>query len=201
MPRETFADFVDLVMPELPDVAVSDARRHAEQEPSGSRRGSRLVGRNDRESGQAKNFGGAYGGNSRCGRSSLGGLSQTHGFPMKKTPVGGTGASGSRRSSRGNCDRSPYHSKHQRGPAVHTRRAIIHNLSDRQWIGCRAGAGAPIGLAPTPAQLPRHSARGTGSSHDSLLEETVSSELVSEAGVATDEFLESIKKGSRPSVS
>ena len=30
---------------------------------------------------------------------------------------------------------------------------------------------------------------------DSPLEETVSSELVSEAGVAADEFLESIKKG------
>ena len=34
---------------------------------------------------------------------------------------------------------------------------------------------------------------------DSPLEEAVMSELVSEAGVAADEFLESIKKGSKPS--
>jgi hypothetical protein len=79
--------------------------------------------------------------------SSLGGLSQTYGFPMKKTPVGGTGASGGRRSSRGNCDRSCFHSKHQRGPTVHTRLTMIHNFSDRQWIrmpGRSRGSGLRI---------------------------------------------------------
>jgi hypothetical protein len=35
--------------------------------------------RNNREAGQAKDFGGAYGGNDRCRRRIRGGLSQSHG--------------------------------------------------------------------------------------------------------------------------
>ena len=73
---------------------------------------------------------------------------------MKKTPVEGTGASGGRRSSRGNCDRSPYHSKHQHGPDVHTRRTIIHNLSDRQWVRMPGRSRGSDGPRTTPAQLP-----------------------------------------------
>ena len=53
----------------------------------------RQESRNDRESGQAEDFGGAYGGNGRCRRCSCGGLSQSHGS-HEKTPVGGNRGSG-----------------------------------------------------------------------------------------------------------
>ena len=65
--------------------------------------------------------------------------------------------------------------------------------------GCDRGAGVAQDVAAHEAdirQVGRH--RGTDGLHDSPLEE-VSSELGSEAGVAAEEFLESIKKGSKPS--
>jgi hypothetical protein len=51
--------------------------------------------RNDRESGQAENFGGAYGGNNRCRRCSRGGLRQSHGSQRRKHWLGERGLWGS----------------------------------------------------------------------------------------------------------
>src|SRR5207253_2471808 len=77
-------------------------------EPSGSRVVQRpgldelrQQRRYNRESGEAEDFGGAYGGNDRCRRCSRGGLSQSHGA-HEENPGGGTGVFEDRRSYRGN---------------------------------------------------------------------------------------------------
>ncbi len=73
------------------------AGRDNPREPAGLRVGQRpgldelrQESRDNRESGQAENFGGAYGGNNRGRRCSRGGLSQTHGS-NERTPAGEPG--------------------------------------------------------------------------------------------------------------
>ena len=96
----------EIDLPGGPAIGQADQRDDGEHiagrddpgEPAGLRVGQRpgldelrQQRRNNRESGEAEDFGGAYGGNNRCRRCSRGGLSRESRFPMKKTPVGGTG--------------------------------------------------------------------------------------------------------------
>jgi len=78
------------------------AGRDNPREPAGLRVGQqpgldelRQESRNNRESGQAENFGGAYDGNNRCRRCSRGGFSRIHGS-NERTPAGEPGFWGSR---------------------------------------------------------------------------------------------------------
>src|SRR5580692_1090566 len=99
----------EIELPAGPPVGQADQRDDGEhiasgcdpREPAGLRVGQRpgldelwQQRRNDRESGQAKNFGGAYGGNNRYGRSSLGRLSQSH-RSHEQNPGWGNRGSGS----------------------------------------------------------------------------------------------------------
>src|SRR5580704_1814761 len=83
-----------IALPAGPPVGQADQRDDGEhiasgrdpREPAGLRVGQRpgldelwQQRRNDRESGQAENFGGAYGGDNRCRRRSRGRSSQSHG--------------------------------------------------------------------------------------------------------------------------
>jgi hypothetical protein len=106
------------------------------REPTGLRVGQRpgldelrQQRRNNRESGQAEDFGGAYGGNNRHRKRCRGGLSQSHGF-HEKTPVGGTGVLGVDDRAGGIAIDRLVSSKHRREPAVHISVSDIHNLMD-----------------------------------------------------------------------
>ena len=126
----------EINLPSGPAIGLADQRDDREhiasrdnpREPAGLRVGQRpgldelrQESRNNRESGQAENFGGAYGGNNRCRRCSRGGLSQTHGS-NERTPAGEPGFWGSTIEERGIAIDRLIHKEHRRAPPSTSRR-------------------------------------------------------------------------------
>src|SRR6202043_808480 len=106
------------------------------REPTGLRVGQRpgldelrQQRRNNRESGPAEDFGGAYGANNPRRRRCRGGLSESHGS-HEKPPVGGPGVLGVDDRAGGIAIDRLVPSKHRREPAVHISVSDIHTLLD-----------------------------------------------------------------------